>query len=59
MMYETYEQARHANGHRLSCIDCHAPCAYSREYRATRRCDSCYRDTPIITQPKELIHVRV
>ena len=55
MSHETYDQAKQANGHRLTCTDCQVPCAYTREFRATGRCESCYRETPLIIQRKELL----
>ena len=55
-MITTYQQAQWANDRRPTCIDCGAPTNYSREYRATKRCLSCYLETPLTIQRKELIH---
>lgn len=58
LMMETYSQSKRANWPRPTCVDCHGPTAYDREFRATGRCQSCYNETPLIIQKKELIHVQ-
>lgn len=50
---ETLSEAKRANWPMPTCTDCHCPCAYSREFRATGRCESCYRETPLIIQRKD------
>lgn len=54
-MIETYSQAKQANWPRPTCVDCRVPCAFTREYRATGRCESCYATTPLIIHKKELL----
>ena len=47
-MTETYQQAMRANWPRPTCVDCHAPTAYDREFKATGRCQACYRETELV-----------
>ena len=60
MMIETYREAQASNDNRPTCVSCFAPCGYTREYRATKCCEACYRDElpPLTTKPKELIHAK-
>jgi len=58
-MSETYEQAKRANWPRPTCVDCHGPTAYDREFKATGRCQACYREQPpLLTERKELLHAK-
>lgn len=57
-MRETYQQAQSANWPRPTCVDCHGPTAYDREFKATGRCSACYRDTELIIIKKELIYAK-
>jgi hypothetical protein len=52
---ETYSQAKRANWPRPTCIVCHAPCAYDREFRGATLCQSCYREEPLFITRKELL----
>jgi hypothetical protein len=54
-MRETYQQAKHANWPRPTCVDCQVPCAYDREFKATGRCQHCYSTTDLIIHRKELL----
>lgn len=55
IMHETYQHAKQANWPRPTCVDCSVPCAYDREFKATGRCQSCYTETPLIIQHKEIL----
>lgn len=53
----TYSQAKAANWPRNTCIDCQVPCAYDREYKAMKLCQSCAKEgfPNYIIQRKELL----
>jgi ribosomal protein S14 len=57
-MRETYSQQHVSNEGRPTCVSCGVPCGLTREYRAVKLCETCYRTDlpPLTTQPKELIH---
>jgi len=51
----TYEQARRRDNKPI-CQWCYVPCdPTSRTYRATRLCEYCYDDQPIILEHKEIL----
>jgi hypothetical protein len=50
--HDTYRQAQQANWPRNTCVDCHVPCGYDREFIATGRCQKCYDESPLIVQKK-------
>ena len=54
-MRVSYSEAQAENSRRPTCETCYAPCAFDREYRATHLCQTCYTDTPMLTQQKELL----
>jgi len=49
----TYAEACRQNWPRPTCVSCHAPTRYDREFRALGYCQSCYREEPLIIQRKE------
>lgn len=55
MAHETYAMAVRANWPRPTCRVCHCPCAYDREFRGARLCQSCYLEEILYTKPKELL----
>ena len=57
VQHETYAQAQASNWPRPTCRICFSPTAYDREYRATRCCQTCYREelAPLTVQPKEIL----
>lgn len=52
----TYQQACAQNWPRPTCVSCHTPCAYDREFRGAHLCQSCYREEIVYTMKKELLH---
>lgn len=50
--HETYQQARAANWPRPTCVVCHAPTAYDREFRGAGLCQSCYNEEPLFIQKR-------
>ncbi len=49
---ETYQESCAANWPRPTCRACGNPCAYDREFRAARLCQSCYDTESLYTVTK-------
>ena len=55
-MRHTNAQIQWIDGYKPLCLWCQVPCdSTSRTYRATRLCEFCYDDQPIILEHKEIL----
>ena len=56
----TYAEACRQNWPRPTCVSCHVPCAYDREFRAAGLCQSCYPvELPVLmTRVKSLLPIK-